>query len=315
MNLIETIDLFLNHCRIERNLSPLTITAYTKDLSQFRFLLGAEAEGLLLQDIDKDTIRSYLGKMSPLYKPRSMKRKVATLKSLFTFLEREDYIQASPFRKLRLRYDSAKNLPRTIPVSSLKSLLQAAYATRNECSRGTRSYREVTRDIAVVELLFSTGVRVSELCSLTLRQVDIKNRLIQVVGKGKRERAIPLCSSHALAALAEYVDCYADYLLPSEPFFLNRDKRPLSDQSVRAIVHKYSQSAGLSLRVTPHMFRHTVATLLLENGVDIRNIQALLGHSSLAVTEIYTHVSLSSQRKVLERSHPREGLGVEESYR
>ena len=174
---------------------------------------------------------------------------------------------------------------------------------------------EAIRDIAVLETLFSTGVRVSELCKLRGTDVDLVHRHILVMGKGKRERIIPICDQAVLKALKCYRDCYATHLMPESAFFLNRGMRPLSDQSVRLIIKKYQKKACIPENATPHMFRHTIATLLLENGVDIRNIQTLLGHSSLAVTEIYTHVSLSAQREALGRKHPRGGLKLERDHR
>lgn len=312
MRLSNAVDVFLRHCRLERGLTKLTITAYKLDLGQFQ---AKQRRGLAVADIDKHVIREYLGWLDDKYKPRSIKRKLASLKSFFTFLEQEEYIEASPFRKLRLRLERAKNLPRTLSVSSVTKLLQSAYTYRNEAPVASRAIQEVTRDIAVLETLFSTGVRVSELCRLRTADVDIKHRHIRVMGKGKRERVIPLCDKATLQALKSYRDHYAKYLEPESVFFLNRDKHPLSDQSVRQLIKKYQKRACIPEDVTPHMFRHTIATLLLENGVDIRNIQTLLGHSSLAVTEIYTHVSLSAQREALGRRHPRRSLKMEVFHR
>jgi len=305
MNLSDAAEVFLRHCHLERGLTKLTITAYKLDLNQFQ---KQQPNDHVVADIDKHVIREYLGWLDEHYKPRSIKRKLATLKSFFTFLEQEEYIDASPFRKLRLRLERAKSLPRTLSVSSVTKLLQSAYTYRKESPDASRAYQEATRDIAVLETLFSTGVRVSELCRLRGADVDLKHRHIRVMGKGKRERVIPLCDQATMQALKSYRDRYDEFLEPESAFFLNRDKHPLSDQSVRQIIKKYQKLACIPEDATPHMFRHTIATLLLENGVDIRNIQTLLGHSSLAVTEIYTHVSLSAQREALGRKHPRRGL-------
>ncbi len=312
MNLSDAADVFLRHCRLERGLSRLTMAAYRLDLNQFQ---KQQTKGHVVADIDKHVIREYLGWLDAHYKPRSIKRKLATLKSFFTFLEQEEYIEASPFRKLRLRLERAKSLPRTLSVSSVTKLLQSAYTGRTEVPVTSRAYQEAMRDIAVLETLFSTGVRVSELCRLRCADVDLKHRHIRVMGKGKRERVIPLCDQATMQALKRYRDRYDEFLEPDSAFFLNRDKRPLSDQSVRQIIKKYQKLACIPEDATPHMFRHTIATLLLENGVDIRNIQTLLGHSSLAVTEIYTHVSLSAQREALQKKHPRRELKIEETNR
>jgi len=312
MKLSDAADVFLRHCRLERGLSKLTMTAYQLDLRQFR---QKQSNDLVVAAIDKNLIREYLGWLDEQYKPRSIKRKLATLKSFFTFLEQEEYIEASPFRKLRLRLERAKSLPRTLSVSSVTKLLQCAYACRNEAPVASRAYQEATRDIAVLETLFSTGVRVSELCQLRAADVDLNHHHILVMGKGKRERGIPLCDKATVQALNSYKRLYAEFLEPESAFFRNRDKHPLSDQSVRQLIKKYQKLACIPENATPHMFRHTIATLLLENGVGIRNIQTLLGHSSLAVTEIYTHVSLSAQREALGKRHPRRGLKLEETHR
>ena len=312
MNLIDAISTFLCQCRLERGLSQLTINAYKLDLRQFAGSL--EERNPTVDAVDKYILREYLAKLDEKYKPRSIKRKLATLKAFFSYLEHEEYITASPFRKLRLKLEREKKLPRVIPISSITKLFNSAYSLRNENRADSRIYRETTRDIAVLETLFSTGLRVSELCSLKLENVDIKQRKIIVMGKGKRERIIPLCCSDTITSLETYYNCFSEYLEFDKAFYLNRDMNPLSDQSVRQMIRKYQKLASLPGPITPHMFRHTIATLLLENGVDIRNIQALLGHSSLAVTEIYTHVSLSAQREALEKRHPRQQLVIG-SYR
>lgn len=309
MNLSDAISLFLIHCRLERGLSSLTRTAYQLDLNQFLERQQKDVP-LAVENIHKDIIRDHLGWLEQGYKPRSIKRKLATLKSFFAFLEHEEIVDNSPFRKMRLKIKQAKNLPRTISVSSIVQLLDCAYDNKKTATVGSKSFYDALRDIAVLETLFSTGVRVSELCKLKLQDVDIANRQILVMGKGKRERVIPLCDEAVVQALAEYKEHFADHHKPDTAFFLNRDRRPLSDQSVRQIIKKYQKQSRIPEEATPHMFRHTIATLMLENGVDIRNIQTFLGHSSLAVTEIYTHVSLSAQREALTKRHPRSCLSV-----
>jgi integrase/recombinase XerD len=314
MDVKSAVSMFLRHCRLERGLSELTMSAYELDLNQF--VEGKnKMDCMSIVGITKETIREYLDFLGDKYKPRSVRRKVATLKSFFTFLEQEEVIITSPFRKLRVKVGRAKHLPRVMSISSITSLLHSAYMCKEKYRIGCRVHWEVTRDIAVLEMLFSTGVRVSELCNLQKSDVNLKQKQILVLGKGKRERVIPLCCDDTITALKDYEKCYESYLSEDGNFFLNRDKRPLSDQSVRQIIKKYQVKACIPEEVTPHMFRHTIATLMLENGVDIRNIQALLGHSSLAVTEIYTHVSLSAQREALGRSHPRSALRMEETHR
>lgn len=306
MELEESIHTFLNHCIIERNLSELTMKAYQKDLLQFKQFIPTNTNSI--HDINKFILRDYIKFISNQYKPRSIKRKIATLKSFFNFMEKDDIIETSPFRKIHLKIDRSKVLPKTISKSSINNLLKYTYTERAKYQLSGRGYREATRDIAIIETLFMTGIRVSELCQITTSSMDLINEQIKITGKGKKERVIPICANNALLILREYETLYRDHLLPDSPFFLNRDKRPISDQSVRRIIRKYCSMCGIPEHVTPHMFRHTIATMLLENGVDIRNIQTLLGHSSLSVTEIYTHVSLSSQREILSTKHPRKDI-------
>ncbi|HAS88872.1 MAG TPA: integrase [Desulfovibrio sp.] len=306
MKLNLAIKSFLQYCSLERALSPLTLNAYKKDLDQFINITTSEYYDAI--DIDKELIRSYLLFINDGYKPKTLKRKLATLKSFFNFLEREDIIPVTPFRKLHIKIDRSKQLPKIIKESSLSKILKYAYLEQQKFCPTSNAYRESTRDICVLELLFATGIRVSELCSISPIEIDLKNNKLKINGKGNKQRMIPLCEKNSLKILKEYSRLYADILHDSTSFFLNRDLRPLSDQSVRRIIKKYSSIAGVTENITPHMFRHTIATMLLENGVDIRNIQILLGHSSLSVTEIYTHVSLSSQREILVKKHPRKKI-------
>jgi integrase/recombinase XerD len=312
MTLDKAILNFLAHCRYERNLSANSIKAYEKDLAQFTATLTTSAASLDIGTVDRNHLRQYIVNLNAKYKPRSIKRKIATLKVFFSFLEREDCIHASPFRKMRLTLDRARSLPRTIPLESVRMLLASAHAVRQHCETH-RQHREAVRDVAVLELLFASGMRVCELCKLTPRDIDLERGQIRILGKGKRERIVPVCSAESLDALRSYVAEYTDHLGDGQAFFLNRNLRPLSDQSVRRIIRKHCDAAGLDASITPHMFRHTIATMLLENGVDIRNIQCFLGHSSLSVTEIYTHVSQTSQRQAIALKHPRDGLLGDES--
>ena len=161
------------------------------------------------------------------------------------------------------------------------------------------------RDIAVLELLFATGVRVSELCTLGYDDVRLEEGEIKIYGKGAKERFVQIANPNVLGALHCYQEAYKDAITQSGAFFVNRLHKPLSDQSVRSIVNKYCRLAGVESHITPHMFRHSFATLLLEEGVDIRYIQRLLGHSSILTTQIYTHVAGKKQRDILLEKHPR----------
>ena len=180
------------------------------------------------------------------------------------------------------------------------------------CTKGHSAcyYKCILRDVAVMELLFATGVRVHELCNLRINDVDLKNKHIKVYGKGAKERYIQITNRDVVSALRRYQNEYIGKINETGFFFINNRGRKLSEQSVRFMVDKYAKSVNAELHITPHMFRHTVATLLLEEDVDIRYIQEFLGHSSITTTQIYTHVSLNAQKKILSKKHPRNKLKV-----
>jgi integrase/recombinase XerD len=194
-------------------------------------------------------------------------------------------------------------------ISEVSKILNVVYKEEKETVNPTSYHqKELIRNITVLELLFATGIRVSELCSLKVKDVDLKNWTIKVFGKGSKERVIQICEQEVKVLLKK---CFTLYRPDNENvncFFINRVGAPLSTQSVRLMIHKYVKQAGLEKRITPHTFRHTFATLLLEEDVDIRYIQNLLGHSTITTTQIYTHVNSEKQKKILATKHPRRKL-------
>lgn len=297
---------FYFHCRFEKNLSQKTLKAYRIDLAQFHRHLIAAGQTSLVSHIDKGVLRGYIQGLYETYKPKSIKRKVSVLKALFNFLERDDVIEANPFRKLQLRIREAARLPKVIQVSRIESLLQSLYAQRLPSPRPAKTFSQfvLARDICAIELLFATGVRVSELSSLKLHHIDTAQRTMRIQGKGKRERMAYLFHERLLEIMEDYAGIRRRLFPKCSHFFVNRLGAPLSSQSVRFMLRARFREAGLGGDVTPHMFRHTFATSLLENGADIRQIQELLGHSSILTTQIYTHVAASNQSKLLEDKHP-----------
>lgn len=195
-----------------------------------------------------------------------------------------------------------KQLPRVIPEDSVKKILRQAYAAYS-----ARQSRWILRDIAVLELLFSTGIRVSELCRLSPETFSIAGEQLRLLifGKGSKERVIEVDMPESVKVIERYLRVFESEIETSGCILVNRDGRALSTQSVRQIVNRYTKLADLPLHITPHMFRHTFATSLLEAGVDIRYIQAFLGHSSISTTQIYTYVSSQQQAKLLAQNHPR----------
>ncbi|HEX4960743.1 MAG TPA: tyrosine-type recombinase/integrase [Thermoanaerobaculia bacterium] len=306
MKLQEAVSQFLFHCRYEKNLSPKTLKAYSIDLRQFGEYLAADLEVHDLAAVDKTALRAYIKSLFGPLKETSVKRKVATLKALFRFLEREDLVPLNPFRKMEVRIKETRRLPRTIALADLKRLFKHLYRQKSEHpDPESYDYRALVRDLAVLEVLFSTGARVAEVCHLLDQDVDLRRGRIRILGKGGRERILQLCDDEALGSLKDYRSLWQPEKEDNGYFFHNRLGGRLTEQSVRIMLRRSAAGAGLSGKVTPHMLRHSVATLLLEEGVDIRYIQTMLGHTSIATTQIYTEVRDSHQRRMLTARHPR----------
>jgi integrase/recombinase XerD len=308
MELREAVSQFLFHCRYEKNLSPMTLKAYTIDLRQFTEYLEDPLEITSLSAVDKTALRAYLKSLfvGPL-KEKSVKRKVATLKALFHFLEREDAVSVNPFRKMDVRIKETRRLPRTVPLPDLKRLFRHLYCLKQDHpDQDSTSYRSLVRDIAVLETLFGTGARVAEVCHLRDEDVDLRRGRVRILGKGKRERVLQIHEQESLASLREYRSLWQEEIARDGGyFFRNRLGGRLSEYSVRSMLRRCTARAGLEGHITPHMLRHSVATLLLEEGVDIRYIQSLLGHTSILTTQIYTEVRDASQQRILAARHPR----------
>lgn len=311
MTLAQAIDSFLFHCRYEKNLSPRTLSAYDTDLRQFAAAVSPAGAGDVSL-VDKAELRPYIQRLFEPYSEKTVKRKVATLKAFFGYLERDGTIDFTPFRKMEVRIKETRRVPRTIPLTEVERLFQHMYAQR---SAGPHSGLEefiLLRDTAVLEAIFATGARVSEVCHLRLGDVDLADGWVRILGKGARERVVQICDDSVVAALEAYRSA-RDVATPCDTyFFLNRQGRRLSEQSVRNLLRSHAARAGVDGPVRPHLLRHSVATLLLEEGVDIRHIQHLLGHSSIATTQIYTHVNARNQREVLTSKHPRRRVRIAE---
>jgi integrase/recombinase XerD len=308
MTVDEAVAAFLSHCQYGKNLSPKTLSAYSTDLRQFLKHLAGQERGGDLGDIDKAVLRPFIQGLFGVSAEKTIKRKVATLKGFFHFLEREDFIAVTPFRKMEVRIREARRLPRTVPLAEIRRLFRYLYDQKAAAKDSSGEvYRTRVRNIAVLELLFGTGARVSEICELKAENVDLLRGSVKILGKGSRERMIQLCDEDLLTALRAYRDL--PKATPQGEYFFGKGAgRHLSDQSVRAMLRNGAVRAGLGLHLTPHMIRHSVATLLLERGVDIRYIQNLLGHSSISTTQIYTSVEAEQQRRLLATKHPRQGL-------
>lgn len=289
------IEKYLIVCRDAKGLSDLTIKAYTIDLRQFR-------EYMCSRDyLSKEEISQYIELLHKRYKPKSVKRKTACIKSFYRYMEIENIITENPFHKIVIKYKMPTVLPKIIPLNYVEDILNYAYSMYNiKCGYQNEI---ALRNIVVLELLFSTGMRVSEISHLKVSNLDLRSKTIRIVGKGAKERIICIANDNVIKVLGEYLTKYNNngfkYVLK------NRLSNLLSEQSIRNMIDTYAKAAGVPLHITPHMFRHTFATALLEEDVDIRYIQQLLGHSSIVTTQIYTYISTAKIRSILEKKHPR----------
>ena len=300
-----TLNHYLDFCRFQKRLDSKTLKAYRIDLRQFSEHISADS----ISQISPSLLETYISSLHMTYKPKTVKRKIASLKAFFHYLEYRDLVILNPFNKIQVKFREPVTLPKTIPLHSIERLLSAMYT---QCRNAKTSYqkRSVLRDIAVIELLFSTGMRISELCSLTPVDIDLYERTVLIFGKGSKERRIQLGNDDVVDVLIRYQREFHLEIKECGYFFVNRQNHRLSEQSVRGMIQKYADLASIDLHITPHMFRHTFATCLLEADVDIRYIQEMLGHSSINITEIYTHVAMAKQKDILTTKHPRKDFRV-----
>lgn len=304
-NLQIHIENYLEFCRMQKRLDKKTLKAYRIDLRQFSEQISITEP----PEITTAILETYVAKLHQQYAPKTVKRKIASLKALFHYLEYKEIINRNPFSKLQMKFREPITLPKTIPLHTIETLLNTIY---DQYHNASSKYRKKTslRDIAVIELLFATGIRISELCTIPHQNMDLENNIIVIKGKGAKERLIHICDEHIIAVLNKYRSEHNTEIHSCGYFFVNNMGKRLSDQSVRKMINKYCHIAGIQQHITPHMFRHSFATLLLEENVDIRYIQTMLGHSSINVTEIYTHVTMSKQKDILESKHPRKNMNI-----
>lgn len=292
---------YLQFCVNRKNLDSKTIKSYSIDLKQFEQFMSVNK----LEWQEKKSIEKYIESLHTTYKPKSVKRKIASLKAFFHYTELEELIEANPFHKIQIKYKEPFILPKTIPSKNIEMIFNYAYQVKRN-AQTEYGNAVALRNVLILELLFATGMRISELCSLTIEQVDFTDYIIKIYGKGSKERLIQICNKNVQRLLDEYKNMLAD----KKYFFTNRLHKRLSEQSVRNMINNYTILSGVSLHITPHMFRHSFATLLLEEDVDIRYIQQMLGHSSITTTQIYTHISINKQKNILTEKHPRNKLNI-----
>lgn len=300
ITLTESIETYLLNCTFERKLDDKTISAYRLDLNQFAAIIQSEVS---LCELSKEDVSRWLQVLSK-YRHGTVKRKIASLHGFMRYLENEYDWFDSPLRRMRIRIKNPVRLPEVMTSEEVKRVLKYL-----EYKAGTvetnSSYILAMRNRAVIELLFGSGMRVGELCGLCNRDVDMRRGQIHIIGKGNKERIVDICLPVIKDALKKWLAARSSSARPDSPFFTTRQGRALAPQTVRSLVERLRTVCRIDKHVTPHTFRHTFATLLLEEDVDIASIQRILGHSSITTTQIYLHVSSQRQRKILRTKHPR----------
>lgn len=328
---INLIDQFVNYLRYERHFSQYTARCYGADLRQYAEYLAIDCgdpdakppqDGPLsintvvnvtpvieqrMSGADAMLIRAFLAHLDGFgYSPATTARKIATLRSFYKWMQKRAYVETNPMLLIRTPKQT-KRLPKAMSVDEVDKLLSMP---DNRDTLGAR-------DRAILETLYSTGVRVSELVDLNRNDMDEVAQTVHIRGKGKKERIVPL-GSHAMAAIRHYVTLLEPdprfaglrqraAMNPDQPvaLFVNKNGSRLSSRSVRRKLDKYLKTAGLDSSISPHTLRHSFATHLLENGADLRSVQELLGHQSLSTTQIYTHMSNVRMRQAYQDAHPR----------
>lgn len=289
---------YIEDCEYRKRLNSKTVRAYKTDLKQFFEYVGAEC-------LEQKKIIDYIHYLNHSYtKHKTIKRKIASVKGFFSYLEYNELIDQNPFRRIRTKIQEPNLLPKTIDSNTLRSIFEYLYGQIDEAKSECKKINAV-RNAAIIELLFCTGLRISELCNIRNSDIDLYGGSLKIFGKGSKERIIHIGNENVINVLKQYNAFNSNRVEKAEWFFLNKTGGHLSDQSVRKMINQIEVILDLPNHITPHMFRHTFATALLDKDVDIRYIQKILGHSSISVTQIYTHVSNIKQKEILINKNPR----------
>ncbi|NIP37785.1 MAG: tyrosine recombinase XerC [Candidatus Dadabacteria bacterium] len=289
----EYISQFINYLSTERNYSANTLRAYGKDLAEFAEFLQSKNLACDLNDIDDSHVRIFMGLLNTKNSKSTIERKLASLRAFFEYLQRDKIIKANP-AKLIPAPKKEKKLPVFLSVDEMFRLIdQGIY-------KGVKGLR----DKAILELMYSSGIRVGELVNLKFDNLNLEKNELKLLGKGNKERIVPV-GKKAIESLLEYLQ-KREILKPGTDYiFINNRGTKISERSIGRIVKKFAEAASLSKNISPHALRHSFATHLLGSGADLRAIQDMLGHSSLSVTQKYTHTSIERIMDVYDKTHPR----------
>lgn len=291
----EIIGRFADYLIAERGYSEHTMTSYRTDIQTLMDFLEREGFGSL-DEVSPRIARFYTATLHEGYSPKSIARKISSLRSLYQYLVDDDVLEENPFLNVELP-KQAKRLPRFIYADEIEALFESI-DTSSVLGR---------RNHLILEFLYGTGVRVSELCDIQLKDIDYFQDLVKIHGKGGKDRMVPL-HQRLIDAIADYVLTTRKDLLKQQEhkaLFLNHRGQPITPRGIRLVVNKILFESGENLKISPHTLRHTFATHLLNNGADLRSVQELLGHAHLSSTQIYTKVSKETLKDAYLKGHPR----------
>lgn len=305
MNLQKETEIYLQYCKEQKELDVKTIKAYRIDLKQFWSFIDENE-----MEINKENINLYLRYIHSKYKHKTVKRKVASIKAFFRYMEEEEIMENNPFHKVKTKFKEEMTLPKIIPRNMIEQLLKYLYQQEKDVEKTIKERGYILRDIVIIEVLFATGLRISELCSVQDKAFDIDNGILCITGKGNKERYLQIGSEDVMQVIKRYRNHFIAEISCHGYFFVNKYGKPLSEQTARQMIHKYSKMLWGDVNITPHMFRHSFATYLMEEDVNIRYIQKLLGHSSITTTQIYTYVAMEKEREILRTRHPRNRMKI-----
>jgi integrase/recombinase XerC len=297
---------FIHYLSVEKNASPHTCRCYQRDLKGFEDFLKSSgvhvspAGEAAIEKADRIAIRKYLSFLHRKNKKSSIARKISTLRSFFKYLVKEQVVPFNPAKSVSTP-KVEKTLPTTLTVDEAFRLMESPNRVSEKPLEGSKE--KGLRDRAILELLYSSGLRVSELVGLNSNQLDLDLGIVRVMGKGRKERIVPV-GVKAIEATKSYLE-ERGMVRGEGPIFVNSLGGRLTARSVGRLIKKYTRHSGIFRKVSPHSLRHTFATHLLDAGADIREIQEMLGHSSLSTTQRYTHVSMGKLMEVYDKAHPR----------
>ncbi|HYI08394.1 MAG TPA: tyrosine-type recombinase/integrase [Thermoanaerobaculia bacterium] len=307
MNVQQAIAQFLEHGQQVRNLSDRTLRAYHSDLAQFHVHMNDTPTVA----ITPDDLEVYLDKLGGgPYRDTSIRRKVAALKVFFRYLEEQGIVTESPARKLKIKKPVENRVPTVLSNREVRALLAAPkeqvaeLATARDQSAGSRNrYFCAIRDNVILELLFSTGIRIGELVALNVADVDLDRRQIAITGRATRGRLVALGSDDVMEAMRQYLELRSERTLSTPALFVGRSGTRLTIYSIENIFKKHVRLAEIKRHVTPHSLRHTMAAMLVSSGADIREVQEILGHASILSTQVYTRLPIQKRSRAAQPQH------------